>query len=204
MSEDKGSFWTTMPGILTGVASVIGAVTGLVIALNGGDPDRPDVVQQQSAMVAQASQLAAGSVASPSASMAGQTNITSRSIHEPVTQSDQSPAPAPAPKQISPQEPRVATAAAQRPVSPEQAVDCNSKIILNNSVGSLMSWSRHYFDEAQAHQGSASQRYDCEKLLQYRASAWCKDQSPKIRNALAESLKLCRVNSPLVAWYKAK
>ena len=35
MSEkDKGSFWNSVPGILTGIAAIITAITGLYIALN--------------------------------------------------------------------------------------------------------------------------------------------------------------------------
>ncbi|MEO7215521.1 hypothetical protein [Mucilaginibacter sp.] len=34
MSEEK-NFWTTLPGIITGLAAVVTAVTGLVVALNG-------------------------------------------------------------------------------------------------------------------------------------------------------------------------
>jgi hypothetical protein len=34
MSEEK-SFWKTLPGIITGIAAIITAITGLVVALNG-------------------------------------------------------------------------------------------------------------------------------------------------------------------------
>lgn len=37
-NEGSGGFWTTLPGILTGVAALIGAVTGLYIALNRDHP----------------------------------------------------------------------------------------------------------------------------------------------------------------------
>jgi hypothetical protein len=32
---DEKSFWTTVPGIITGLAAIVTAVTGLVVALNG-------------------------------------------------------------------------------------------------------------------------------------------------------------------------
>ena len=32
---DEKSFWTTVPGIITGLAAVVTAVTGLIVALNG-------------------------------------------------------------------------------------------------------------------------------------------------------------------------
>jgi hypothetical protein len=36
MVESKPSFWTTLPGILTALASLVGAVAGLIIALHHG------------------------------------------------------------------------------------------------------------------------------------------------------------------------
>jgi hypothetical protein len=32
---DEKSFWTTLPGIITGLAAVVTAITGLIVALNG-------------------------------------------------------------------------------------------------------------------------------------------------------------------------
>jgi hypothetical protein len=39
--DNKKSFWTSLPGILTGVAAVIAAVTGIVVAYNHGTPSPP-------------------------------------------------------------------------------------------------------------------------------------------------------------------
>lgn len=36
--EEKPSFWTTLPGILTAAGTLITAVTGLIVALNWGGP----------------------------------------------------------------------------------------------------------------------------------------------------------------------
>jgi WD40 repeat protein len=36
MSDEKGSFWTSLPGILTGIATLLGAITTLYLALYGG------------------------------------------------------------------------------------------------------------------------------------------------------------------------
>ncbi|MCR8557848.1 hypothetical protein KXD93_09360 [Mucilaginibacter sp. BJC16-A38] len=32
---DEKSFWTTVPGIITGIAAIVTAITGLIVALNG-------------------------------------------------------------------------------------------------------------------------------------------------------------------------
>jgi len=36
MSDDAKSFWTSLPGVLTGLAAVVTSVTGLFLAVNGG------------------------------------------------------------------------------------------------------------------------------------------------------------------------
>jgi hypothetical protein len=41
--ENKKSFWTSLPGILTGVAAVIAAVTGIVAAYNHAAPSTPPI-----------------------------------------------------------------------------------------------------------------------------------------------------------------
>jgi hypothetical protein len=38
--SEKSSFWATLPGILTGAAAVIGAITALVVALRK-EPEKP-------------------------------------------------------------------------------------------------------------------------------------------------------------------
>ena len=39
MSSQQQGFWYSIPGILTGLAAVITAVAGLIIAINGGDSE---------------------------------------------------------------------------------------------------------------------------------------------------------------------
>ena len=39
MSSQQQGFWSSIPGILTGMAAVITAVAGLIIAINGGDSE---------------------------------------------------------------------------------------------------------------------------------------------------------------------
>jgi hypothetical protein len=42
MTDQKQSFWSSVPGILTGIAALITAMTGLYLALNGGNPGSPE------------------------------------------------------------------------------------------------------------------------------------------------------------------
>jgi len=211
MSEGKGNFWTTLPGILTGLASVITAVAGLVYAMNGGDPAAAPGISPageaalSSTAVEKAPVIQLNKLVANAANVAAQAPVEQAMVQEQVKMPSQTQAQpqSQAQPQTLPQavEPSPAIAIT---IPLEKVVNCNSKRMLNNSVDSLMSWSNHYFEEAQAHQGSASQRSDCEKLLQYRASAWCKDKSEKISNALIESLKLCKVDSTLGVWSRSR
>jgi len=48
MPENNKSFWTTLPGILTGIAAILTAITGLYLALNrndGGSSEKPGKIQ---------------------------------------------------------------------------------------------------------------------------------------------------------------
>ncbi len=55
MADDQKNFWTTIPGILTGLAAVIAATTGLIAAFHshsgsqGGSTPTPAVVTQPAA-----------------------------------------------------------------------------------------------------------------------------------------------------------
>ena len=44
------SWWQTIPGILTAIAAVLTAVTGLIVALNRGDESKPTSVAHQPSM----------------------------------------------------------------------------------------------------------------------------------------------------------
>lgn len=42
MIDESRSFWTSLPGILTGLETGVTSVTGLFIAINGGMPKADD------------------------------------------------------------------------------------------------------------------------------------------------------------------
>ena len=52
--EHRQSFWTTVPGILTGLAALITAVTGLVVGLSRTDGFRSEPGEPPGAAVAAA------------------------------------------------------------------------------------------------------------------------------------------------------
>ena len=162
MSEDKKSFWTTLPGILTGFAAVISAVTGLVVALHGGDP----TVDQQD---------------------------SNNSVIEQPVKTNHAANGLSAHASVPPGE----------RLSLKGIVDFSSvRFQDNNSVRSLMSWSDHYFREAKkAAELGGNLFYNCQKALQLRASAWCKQASPEIEKGLEAALKVCKVRGSLADWF---
>jgi hypothetical protein len=50
--QPRQSFWTTVPGILTGIAAVITAVTGLLVGLSRNDAPRSEPSEPRSAATA--------------------------------------------------------------------------------------------------------------------------------------------------------
>lgn len=42
MADEQKGFWTSMPGILTGLATVLTAITGLYLAISGGGQNGQD------------------------------------------------------------------------------------------------------------------------------------------------------------------
>ena len=71
--SQRGSFWTSLPGILTGVAALVTAISGLAIWHNNSSSQpapQPVVVQQQTAQPQTAATPAAQPATSPAAATA--------------------------------------------------------------------------------------------------------------------------------------
>lgn len=65
MANEKKPWFETLPGILTGIAAVIGAIASLYVALSGKDESKPEIVLQIAPKVEQQ----ASELISPSASV---------------------------------------------------------------------------------------------------------------------------------------
>jgi len=163
MSKEKTSFWTTLPGILTGLASIITAAGGLIVVLKGNEStSNPPAIAQP--VIAQTTE------------MNGNKNSD---VKHPSVQ-------------------------AQKNAPLNNIVDCSSsRFQSNNSVRSLLSWSDPYFQSARsaAENNGSKLFYNCQKALQFRASAWCKQPSGEVEQGLRAALRVCRVNGSLTAWY---
>lgn len=55
MIDESRSFWTSLPGILTGLETGVTSVTGLFIAINGGMPKADDQGDAKAAVMYRAS-----------------------------------------------------------------------------------------------------------------------------------------------------
>ena len=76
------SWWQTVPGILTGIAAVITAVTGLIIAFNRADNRQAD--ERPSATNVASSQSSAAPPASPSPSSSGPAGASIQPVSIPL------------------------------------------------------------------------------------------------------------------------
>ena len=160
MSEQKG-FWSSLPGILTGVAAVITALTGLYVAVYNFTGDTSDPEDSGTEVIVELPKTGGNMKNSGSSS-----NSTKPS--EPLTEKDFAAFPKTGPLVMCEHFPSV------------------------NSVDSLMSWSNHYHEKiVEGHESKPE--YSCNKAIGYRGRAHCMElENVEIRQALLESLALCR------------
>lgn len=158
---EKSGFWSSIPGILTGIAAVITALTGLY-AVIGNSSDKPQMTKE-----------------------------------EPVNLPDRKPGSTPVIKSANQEQQTTRETQALKVVTafPKQGllIDCDLFPTVNTTA-SLMSWSNYYHKQIIAAKGNKLRAEDpCNKSIDYRGMAHCKEpDNTKIREALLESLKLCR------------
>ena len=189
MTDQSKGFWSSIPGVLTGIAALITAVTGLYIAINGDS-----TISQPAITDVEVSPLATSQVT------------------ETIIKTGKSPA------QVIPQAQRQQPGDELRPVKssdvitsrdiapfPETGalVDC-SVFPTVNTVSSLMSWSNYYHKQIIAANGINKRAIDpCNQAIDQRGMAHCKEPgNSEVRNALLETLTLCRAAG--VEWTNIK
>ena len=74
MAEEQKGFWTSMPGILTGLATVLSAITGLYMAVSGDGRNGQGEPAPAAQTVPAAAQPGAGSTPSSQASRVRRTS----------------------------------------------------------------------------------------------------------------------------------
>ena len=173
MAEESNGFWASLQGILTGIAAIITAVTGLYIAVNsdGNSNDTKASTVETVSEVSSSTQTNEAEIIEPIPMSSGAKPVDVAVIIENETKKYE-----------------------QLPDSGLAAlVDCQQFPTVN-SVGTLMSWSNNYHQkiiDAGDMDKDESLR-SCEKAIDYRGMAHC--QAPNdigIRQALFETLNLC-------------
>ena len=167
MSEQKG-FWSSLPGILTGFAAVITALTGLYIAVLNFTGDTSD--ENSGPGTAAGTPLTGNGKKhdTPVIDPLPDTKDIIVKAPEQLTEKDFTAFPKTGPLVMCEHFPSV------------------------NSIDSLMSWSNHYHKKlVEGHESNPE--YSCNKAIGNRGRAHCMElDNQEIRQALLESLALCR------------
>ena len=164
MSAATKAFWSSIPGILTGIAAIITATTGLYMAINTRSLATEEAITS----------------AEPAIDTAIETSLKASGSASPL-----------GPEGIAKLEALAQQSYEQLPqTSLKPLVDCQHFPTVN-STASLMSWSNHYHERILSKQSDTS--HACNKTIDYRGMAHCKElNSIEIRQALYETLSLCR------------
>ncbi len=196
MAQQSSVFWTSLPGIITALGTLITAITGLYIAVqktSGKDistPEKPPIVVEQPASewtVTPQSTVQANTSDAKSSTGAATTFHPSSGI---VSKSLSS---------IKNLQQSKINAAAIAQLQSQSLVDCQYFPTVN-TVKSLMSWSNHYHQRIVAANGSSQGSFEaCKKTISYRAQAHCKIPAYiSIRQSLFDTLSLC--NGAGISW----
>lgn len=168
MTDKTPGFWSSLPGILTGFAAVITALTGSYIAISsvaGPDTNPPEHVipKPPSDNTVDDGKVKPEEIAAEEA-----TDDTFMAVID--DQFDLSPA-----SQKNP-----------------ALIDCTLFPTVN-SVTSLMSWSNYYHEQIITAKGEKNRAVTpCNKTIDYRGMAHCKaPNDPVVRQALSNTLTLC-------------
>ncbi|MCF6353844.1 MAG: hypothetical protein L3J26_01870 [Candidatus Polarisedimenticolaceae bacterium] len=175
MPEKSPGFWGSMPGILTGIAAVITATTGLYLAMKSENATAP-VVQKPKEHI---------EVAVLPPTPVGESTAKPGKVQVPQPHSTGTAA------SVSEVEPQIRVL----PPFPERGplVDCIYFPTVN-TVASLMGWSNYYHKQIIAAEGKKQRAKDpCNQAIDQRGMAHCKaPEDLEIRRALLETLTLCR------------
>jgi len=176
MSDQSKGFWSSIQGILTGIAAVITAVTGLYIAINGDNT------------IFQATITDVEGTSSPSAQATEATvEVDISSTQPPLLQQPG--------VELTPAESSTVIPSQDKAPFPETGVlvDC-SVFPTVNTVSSLISWSNYYHKQIIAANGINKRAIEpCNQAIDQRGMAHCKEPgNTKVRNLLLETLTLCR------------
>ena len=169
MADKAKGFWSSIPGILTGIAAVITATTGLYMAINGNGPateqtptkpPTPPIVEPKTPTPKGPSPKKPGTASPLGTEAIDNLEATAQKAYEELAETNLKP-----------------------------LVDCQLFPTVN-STASLMSWSNHYQQQILSDTDKSNA---CNKTIDYRGMAHCKEPNNlEVRQALHETLTLCR------------
>ena len=186
MTEKTQGFWSSVPGILTGLAAVITACTGLYIAIaSNSDVISVEVDYSEAPDSVKTSITPSNQAAVEIDNVLNQHTLPAK-VKQNVTAEVKQPVIEKAPFRLS-----------------GSLVDC-ALFPTVNSVDSLMSWSNYYHKKIVAAKTNNSRALEpCNKTIEFRGMAHCKAPADaKVRSALLESLTLCRAAG--IEWQNIK
>lgn len=171
MTEKQG-FWTSLPGILTGFAAVITALTGLYVAVFNFTPEKPDDVKDTDTRVnTKEIQTREETYQDPRL-------LTTDQRRELDTEQSKSL--------------RKLNAEDFKTFPKSGPLVMCEHFPSENSVRSLMSWSNHYHKNI-INPRDYKPEHACDKAIGYRGRAHClQPDDAEIRQHLLETLTLCR------------
>ncbi|GEM_PF-6255452 len=185
MPEKSQGFWGSIPGILTGIAAVITATTGLYLAMKSENSTAPPAQKpRENVEVAAPPPTPVGEpIARPGKELVQQSHSTGAAVS------------------VSEVELQIRAL----PPFPERGslVDCIYFPTVNTTA-SLMSWSNYYHKQIVAAEGKKRRATDpCNQAIDQRGMAHCKAPDDlEIRQALLETLTLCRAAG--IEWQNIK
>ena len=163
MADEVKGFWSSIPGILTGIAAVITATTGLYIAINGNGAaiEEDKTTPPTPPPIASKDRLTEESGTASPLGLEEIKNIESaaKQEYEKLPQTTLKP-----------------------------LIGCELFPTVNTTA-SLMSWSNSYQKQIISDKNKS---YACNKAIDYRGMAHCKEPNNlEIQQALHETLTLC-------------
>ncbi len=179
MTDKQPGFWASLQGIITAIATLITALTGLYIAIGDGslqaqaksqDSVVAEATKQASVLAQQPAVITAVEKTAVEGAVVGGTAGEVAEAGAEVQGWDKSPFPTTGP-----------------------LLDCRQFPTVN-TLASLMSWSNYYHRQIVEAQGvEARAQHPCSKTIDYRGMAHCKElDNSEVRQALFDSLSLCR------------
>ena len=169
MTKETKSFWSSLPGVLTGIAAIITAITGLYIAMSGSLGSG----EGEGAVEADASAVMNESIPDSHSSEEGMHALTTEQINEIEARSREEYEKLPK-------------------TNLKSLVDCKLFPTVNTTA-SLMSWSNYYHRKLTKNPSQAEATDACNKAIDYRGMAHCKEPNNlDIRQGLNETLTLCK------------